>query len=49
VVTVDNAARNGVAAQVSAIRADVADYLNEANETFDVVAIRRHSFAAARI
>jgi 23S rRNA (cytosine1962-C5)-methyltransferase len=37
--TTANAARNGVAAQISAVRADVADYLNEANETFDVVVV----------
>jgi len=37
--TIANGARNGVAAQLSAVRADVADYLNQANEAFDVVIV----------
>jgi len=37
--TIANGARNGVAAQVSAIRADVAEFLGGTNETFDVVIV----------
>jgi 23S rRNA (cytosine1962-C5)-methyltransferase len=37
--TTANAARNGVAGRLSAIRADVAEYLDAAKESFDVVVV----------